>query len=177
MCGYMNKQIRMPRKKKDPTLPDGGNSMKQLAAQSGIPIQHLKIVKVLCPEGFKANNGLDVKTVVDYYNANKDLVLQIETESLDNLKKIEKALKIQTDRLAYEKEKKLYITIAEEKEFLLTLVSTIQSILLAKLVNELQSKIETTPSDQRATIGPGIYNDVVKDMKGLVNKHHGNGGN
>jgi hypothetical protein len=150
-----------------------GNSMKQVSEQTGIPIQHLKIVKVLFPEGFKANNGLDVKKVTEYYESNKDFITEFESESLDSLKKIEKAIKIQTDELKLAEKKRLYIKIADEKEWLTLLVSTIQSILLAKVVNDLQSRIETTPSEKRADIGRDIYNETVTRIKELVKKKNG----
>ena len=150
-----------------------GNSMKQVSEQTGIPIQHLKIIKVLFPDGFKTNNGVDVPKVVEYYETNKDFVTEIATESLDTLKKVEKAIKIQTDELKLMEKRRQYITVKDEKDFISALTASIQGILLAKLVDELHSKIETTPSDKRATIGGEIYNEIVAAMKGLVSKHNG----
>jgi hypothetical protein len=145
-------------------------SMKQVAEHYGIPMQHLKIVKILFPDGFKTNSSADVKRVTEYYEANKDFVEEVASESLDELKKIEKAIKIQTDELKLLEKKQQYITIKDEKEFLSALVASIQGILLAKLVDELHSKIETTPSDKRATIGSEMYNEIVAAMKELVEK-------
>lgn len=138
--------------------------MKQLAQDSGIPIKHLKIVSVLCPEVVGLNNKVNVKKAKEYYESNKDFITEIEADSLDNLKKIKLANEIVIQNLDIANKKRQNITTKEETEYLQFLGLTISSILKAKLVNELPIKIDNTEREKRKAVCIEFYNSIVSEL-------------
>jgi hypothetical protein len=149
-----------------------GHSMKQVAEQLGIPYRHLRIVKVLFPDGFHKNNQVRVDKVKEYYEDNKDFIEEMESESLENLKKIEKANDILIQQFEIAEWKKQVIKVKEEKEFILKLGTVVSSVLLSKLVNELPEKLDATDKSKRKDLCKEIYNDVIKTFKEELKKRN-----
>lgn len=139
-------------------------SLKQASEAMNIPLDHLRVMKTLYPEGFTVNT-VRKDLVKTYYDKNKDLVISKLEQGLDKLKREKLANDILLQQLEIKKQQGKMVELEELGNFLTKLGQSVSNLLLGKLVNELPERINKVESNQRAGVCKELYNEIVAKLQ------------
>jgi len=146
-------------------------SLKQASQHLNIPVDHLKAVKILFPDGFKVNTVIADK-VKEFYDANKDKVIELASkgDNFDELKRIKLQNDITLQKLEIAELQGQMVSLEELEQFLGKLGSSVGNLLMSKLVNELPDRINRVDGTQRIVMCKTLYNEIVDKLQNDIDK-------
>ena len=134
-------------------------SMKQVAEQTGIPVEHIKIIKVLYPEGFGKNQMWPDK-IAKYYEDHKAEIVDKQSKSYDELKKVKLSGEIVLQDIEIEEAKKKVVAIKDVEEFMQSFGIQLSAVLKSKIVKELPPRVVGLKEEAVDTICKTFYNEL-----------------
>lgn len=135
--------------------------MKQAALALNIPIEHLRVIKELYPDGFFANNAVKIKEVTDFYTKNKILIESTLSESMEALQKKRVANIVILQDLEIAERQKKTLNIDKVTEFMGEFGIAFGALLKSKLVNELPPRLEGLSMEERNKYCKDYYNELT----------------
>ncbi len=137
------------------------NSMKQASVALNIPLQHLKLIKKIYPDGFTSGNAVIVDKVLDFYNNNKDMILDKESESVESLTKQRLANIVILQQLDIQERQKQIVLIRDMEKFMGDFGLHLSTVFKNKLTKELPPMVIGEKEEKVNQICRDIYNSIM----------------
>ena len=136
-------------------------SLKQMATQTGIPITHLRIVKIQYPEGF-TKTEIHAQKVLDYYEANKEKILAQQDKSKEEPQKEKLSNDIVLQKIEIAEAKKESVSVKEVEQFMVDLGVQLGALLKNRLIKELPPRITGLKEEDVTALCKEYYNEICK---------------
>jgi hypothetical protein len=138
------------------------NSMQQAAIALNIPIQHLKLIKKIYPDGFTSGNSVIQDKVLAFYNANKGMIEEKESESLESLNKQKLSNTVILQELEIQEKKKQIVLINDMEKFMGGFGLHLSTVMKHKITKELPPMVIGESEETVNQICADVYNSLME---------------
>ena len=141
------------------------SNMSQAANALNIPLDVMKIIKTLCPDGFTKSNQVRGDIVEDFYKKNKSLIEEKSSYSTDKLEHQKLANVVILQELEIEEARKQVVPIKDVEEFMRNFGIQLGAVLKAKITRELPPRITGQSQEKVIEYCKEYYNEIVDLLK------------